>query len=183
MRSVDTIDGYLAGQSSCCAVPFNSFCVTGQCAKSRWSLQMSNIKRESIKLFFKGSFFYNHTDRIRLWFSRNSKFRFQVFFFCKSSSCLANSIYPTTRCLCPPLSPSLTRMILSVMGVISLSISPSVPTISTRSPAPALHLVCVFSLSLVWFDFTLFLSLLCPLYHVFSLLSHQRPEGLVWHHS
>lgn len=72
-------------------------------------------------------------------------------------------------------------MILSVMGVTSLSISPSVPTINTHSPAPTLHLVCVFSLSLVCFDFTLFLSLPCPLHHDFSLSSHQRPEGVVWH--
>lgn len=47
---------------------------------------------------------------------------------------------------CPPLSSSLIHMILSVMGVISLSISPSVPTINTHSPAPALHVVCVYSL-------------------------------------
>lgn len=76
-------------------------------------------------------------------------------------------------CLCPPLSHTYD---LECNGC-HFSISPSVPTIYAHSPAPTLHLVCVVSLSLVCFDFALFLPLLHPLYHVFSLSSHQRPEG------
>jgi len=101
-------------------------------------------------------------------FPVNSKFRFQFFlvhcflriFFLSREFHLPHRALSLPRpllCRSPP------RVISSVMGVTSLSISPSVPTISAHSPAPTLHLVRVCSLSLVWFDFTLFLSFLCPL--------------------
>lgn len=146
------------------------------------------LKEKVLNCFSKDPSFLTTLIKLDTDFPVNSKFQFQFFlnhyflqiFFL---SCEFHHSHRALSLPAPLLSPPLTHTILSVMGVISLSISPSVPTINTHSPAPTLHLVCVFSLSLVCFDFTLFLSLLCPLYHVFSLPSHQRPEGVVWHRS
>lgn len=78
----------------------------------------------------------------------NAKFRFQFslnHYFLQIYFLACELSLPLCSLSALP-SPPLIHMILSVMGVISLSISPSVPTINTHSPAPALHVVCVYSL-------------------------------------